>query len=150
MVKFARADIFKATHNLILVTTNSYLRTDGALVMGRGAASGLALREPLLPFVFGKMIAKRCGHLGVYGLLINNHYGIFQVKRHYLEDASLDLIKLSAGLLAPMLAQMQEANPAFTVGMNYPGIGFGNLVKSQVEPLIASLPDSLTIYEKPA
>jgi hypothetical protein len=76
----------------LLVTTNSYVRRDGALVMGRGAARTAALHWPRLPYELGKRIE----HLGEYniGLLSQTNgkrlsLGAFQVKFNFADAADL-------------------------------------------------------------
>jgi len=148
MVKIVYADLFEAKHDLILVTADSFLRKDKSLLMGHGAAKELAEREPGTPRIFGNLIDKQCGHLGFYGLLLNNKYGIFQVKCHYLDDASLYIIGASIAKLHSFLVDMILVDPKFSVGMNYPGIGGGHLKEADVSPLLVILPNSLTIYKQ--
>lgn len=139
-------DIFQYRHPFtkILITTNSYVRKDGHLVMGRGAASRLKDLEPGMPARFGN----RIGHLEFYGILFDefSNYGILQVKRHFKDPAELELIKGSMTMLKVTAA----LNPHITYRVNYPGIGFGQLTESEVRPRIENnIPPNLFIHKIP-
>jgi hypothetical protein len=129
----------------LLVTTNSYIRRDGALVMGRGAARTAALRWPGLPYELGKRIE----HLSEYniGLLSQTNeprfsIGAFQVKFNFADAADLDLIARSANELAKLATERHD----WRFDMNYPGIGNGRLSLAAVDPLLESLPDNVHIW----
>lgn len=115
-------------YDLFLVTTNSYIRKNGSLVMGRGAAKQLADCSDAESF-FGKEIQKKCGNLGRYGVLIvpidglGFSLGIFQVKYHFKEKASLELIDYRSFMLEDIALRYKK------VCINYPGIGFGGITK---------------------
>lgn len=127
-----------------IVTTNSYIRRDGSLVMGRGAALEATKRIPGIDSEAGKLIP----HLGTYGFIIvrtpldyTAGFGLFQVKYKFDDPADLELIKYSADKLTSLATR--EKNCQFR--MNYPGIGFGHLTREVVEPLLSELPDNVTI-----
>lgn len=130
--------------DIYLVTTNSYIRKDGALVMGRGAAKQLATMFPNLPFELGKRIE----HLGEYnvGVLTQTNdsklsLGAFQVKYNFADAADLDLIGRSVDELHRLAV---EDGRVFHV--NFPGIGNGRLTYDSVLPLLASLPDNVCVW----
>ena len=128
-----------------VVTGNSFLRKDGALVMGRGAANQLCVQVPGINLLFGKEIKRICGHLGKYGLIMLNYpydYGIFQVKYHFKDKADLNLISYSVEKLRSWCWVYQSIN----IHMNYPGIGNGRLSAEEVKPIIDRLPDNVYIY----
>ena len=143
-------DVFNTTDNFI-VTTNSYLRSDNALVMGRGAAKQLANRVPMIPHGFGRHIKQICGDLGTYSVLIlpyrtgSKHYmglGAFQVKYHYNEDACIKLIAHATN----QLKHLAEIGNDERYDMNYPGIGNGRLSMDDVAPIIETLPDNVHVW----
>ncbi|MFW6042645.1 MAG: hypothetical protein ACOC9C_03095, partial [Chloroflexota bacterium] len=79
--------------DLFLITTNSTLKKNGALVMGRGIAQQARNRFPGLDLALGREIARRCGNRGEYGLLVSPRWpaaklGAFQVKTDYGRPAS--------------------------------------------------------------
>lgn len=76
MPQFQTGDIWTVypTTDLILITTNSTLRRDGKLVMGRGIARQARDRFPRLAKVLGQHISTHCGDQGTYGLLISSRW----------------------------------------------------------------------------
>lgn len=127
-----------------IVTTNSYIRREGSLVMGRGAALEATKRIPGIDREAGKIIP----HLGTYGLAIvrtptdyRAGFGLFQVKYMFSDPADLELIKYSADMLTTLATREKKCQ----FRMNYPGIGFGHLTREDVEPLLSELPDNVTI-----
>lgn len=140
---FASADLF-------LITTNSAIRKDGVLVMGRGIARQARERFPGLDAALGKQILNGCGNLGQYGLLVSPRWpaaklGAFQVKAHYSQPADLKLIRHSTAMLCAWCAAYPDAQ----VVLNYPGIGNGRLRRETILPIIAQLPEQVTIWEYP-
>lgn len=138
-----------AFSDLLLVTTNAYVKTNGKLVMGRGAAYQMTQRYPWTPLEFGRMVEfhARTHQNEPYGLLISTMrmkpaLGIFQVKRVYSDAADLGLIAYSVGLLT----EYANTHPTTAIAMNYPGIGNGRLRVADVEPLLKPLPDNVEIW----
>ena len=129
--------------DIYLVTTNSYIRKDGALVMGRGAAKQLAVMYPRLPYLLGDRIE----HLGEYnvGVLTDKSTGLslgaFQVKFNFADAADLDLIQRSADELHRLAV---EDGRVFHV--NFPGIGNGRLAYDDVLPIMEALPDNVCVW----
>lgn len=150
MPQFRIGNMFDDTNQLfttnILITTNSFIKKDGTLVMGRGAA--LEYKNKFSSFnvdkMWGDMIKEACGHLGMYGVIVEGRYGIFQVKRHFKDKADLDLIRYSIAWL--LIRAIEKPQEEFHV--NYPGIGFGRLRKEDVAPLLQVLPDNVFIWKK--
>lgn len=125
------------------ITTNSYIRNDGELVMGRGIAKVAKQTFEDLPKAFGEKI----DHLETYGLIPSNRNEIdkfvaFQVKTHFRNQADLDLIGKSAeGLL-----QMAEKYPDKRFDLNFPGIGNGGRKQDEVMPIIEDLPKNVHVW----
>ena len=147
-----------ATADLFLITTNATVTARGTLVMGRGIARQARDRFPGLAEALGQHILNICGGpsaslrtgLGEYGLLISPRWpaaklGAFQVKQHYSQPASLELIRRSAVTLCAWCA----AHPTATVAVNFPGIGNGRLRRADVLPIVTRLPEQVTIWEYP-
>jgi hypothetical protein len=138
------------TSDLFLITTNSTLKANGALVMGRGIARQARGRFPGLDQALGKEIGKTCGDQGVYHLLVSPRWprarlGCFQVKRHWAHPAAPALIQGSCAALT----RWAHAHPGRQICLNFPGIGNGRLPRTAVLPLLTSLPDTVTIWEYP-
>jgi hypothetical protein len=109
--------------DLFLVSTNSTIRQDGALVMGRGIARQAKERFPGLDVAMGRQIQALCGNQGIYGLLVSSRWpvaklGAFQVKRHYSQAASLELVRRSTAALCAWCADHPDAQ----VALNFPGV----------------------------
>ena len=134
-----------------VVTTNAFVKKTGELVMGRGAAFQATQRIP--------NIATECAdainaHSKSYGFLPVREatsalagFGIFQVKLNWWDDADLELIRISSGILLRAATE----NPEMKYRLNYPGIGNGNLDQADVEPVIAELvarPNVTVVYRK--
>lgn len=162
---------------MIVVSTNSTIKANGTLVMGRGAARQARDRIPGIDHECSRMIKRATrtvwahppphGEMaleayyqecemedqdsysgtGYYFQVVRepNRYrvgfGIFQVKEHFRQEASLELIRRSASVLADYARQ----HPDMAIRMNYPGIGYGGLTKQKVKPLLERLPDNITI-----
>ena len=150
---FKTGNMWTAYENadLYLITTNSTLKKGThALVMGRGIARQARDRFPGLDAALGKQILSTCGNQGQYGLLVSPRWpkarlGAFQVKRHYSQPASLELIRHSTTALCTWCVE----HPNTLVHLNFPGIGNGRLRREDVLPIIAQLPDQVTIWEFP-
>ena len=146
-MKLSQGDMWSAFEqaDLFLVTTNSVLNRHGALVMGAGIARQAVERFPGLDAALGSVV-RQAGD--TYGLLVSPRWpeaklGAFQTKIHWREGSSLELIAFSTGKL---LAWCRE-QPAAQVHLNLPGVGLGGLSREQVLPVLASLPDSVTVWE---
>jgi hypothetical protein len=136
-----------------IVTTNGYIRKDGALVMGRGAALEATKRIPGIEYQCGDKI-QDFGYLTDngyrYGFLVVRlmndlpRFGIFQVKYHFKDNADLNLILHSV----TMLKVAAEAWNDIQFRMNFPGIGWGHLKREDVLPLLQGLPNNVTICYK--
>ena len=133
--------IFGST-DYFIVTTNSYVRGNGQLVMGRGAAFQLKRHFPELPAVAGRVIL----HLGIYGMIWllrpREVIGLFQVKKHFKDNARIDLIVMATNILRAKARDCPEKR----FDMNFPGIGNGHLKESDVLPIIEVLPDNVHIW----
>lgn len=150
MPRFCQGNMWSAYDqaDLFLITTNSTLKKNGALVMGRGIARQARDLFPGLDRTLGREIARRCGNQGEYGLLVSPRWpaaklGAFQVKGHYSGPASLELIQRSTAELCAWCTE----HPNARVELNFPGIGNGRLLKGDVLPIVGRLPDRVTIWE---
>jgi len=131
-----------AQYDYLLVTTNSFIKKDSTLVMGRGFAAQMRDTYPGLSNIFGQMIMKTCGHLGFYGVIFHGKFGAFQVKYHYMQPAEIDLVQRSTNMLYD-IAMRQSAK---LFGLNCPAIGNGKLQIDVIHPIIKNLPDNVHIW----
>ncbi len=133
--------------DLIVITTNSYVKHNGELVMGRGFAYEAKRRYPELPKLFGRKvqeIGSRYGFVvvGTRGKL----FGAFQVKYHFKYPASLELIRFST----EKLKTYAERKPEMTIFLNFPGIGNGKLrdEEKEIADIISVLPDNVVVWKR--
>lgn len=138
--------------DLFLITTNSYLRSCGRLTMGAGIAKQARERFRGIDKRMGAAVNQRCGHLGIYNTVISSRWpraklGLFQVKRHYRNDADLLLIARSVrSLKQQLLTCFEETGCTMEVHLNFPGIGHGGLEAEHVLPLLEDLPRHVHIW----
>lgn len=127
------------------ITANSFIKTNGCAVLGRGIAKEAITRHCDLPLMAGRHIKHACGHLGTYSCMANvfDKIGMFQVKYNWQDDADLDLIKGSVDKLA---AALDHNSDITRVCLNFPGIGNGKLDYHDVLPIIQSLPDTVHVW----
>lgn len=162
MATYEKGDMWEmwGRTSLFLITTNSTINW-GGLVMGRGIAKEAVARLQGIRLMASNLINDPSGnnHKPNYGLLTfdyrfdqriaNQHIGLFQVKNHFKEKASISLIKLSTAKLFWWILNngMVENPTGFRVDLNFPGIGNGALTKAEVKPIMDMLPDCIHIWE---
>jgi hypothetical protein len=133
---------------LFVITTNSVIKNNKALVMGAGIAKQTRDRFPGIDKAIGQRILQICKAGGIYGLIVSDRWpagkiAAFQTKTNYSDPASLSLIKQST----EMLAEWCRNNPNQQVHINFPGIGNGGLHRTTVLPIIQTLPNNVTVWE---
>jgi hypothetical protein len=158
--------MFESRAELVLVTTNAMVRSNGSLVMGRGAAKELVDRFPRIDRDFGSilrmssLVGKTYGVMilgknfslrvlddpGHPGSIFHCKFGVFQVKYHWKDKASLNLIHNSVERLCELIDGNSAHN--YRISLNFPGIENGKLTREQVMPYIEKLPDNVTVWEK--
>lgn len=134
--------------NVILVTTNSMKRRDGAVVMGRGAALEATRRWGDFAYLLGTQIDAG----SVYGVRILKprlhlfpfSMGAFQVKIHWRDEAQIWIIRYSAAKLDDIASAYSDS----IFAVNFPGIGNGRLPRESVLPHLQRLPDNVEVWER--
>lgn len=146
MPRFKKGDMWSAfdSADLFLITTNSTIKRDGSLVMGRGIAKQARDRFKGLDFALGQRIK----NLSTYGLLISENWpesklGAFQTKWHSNLPSNPALVGYSIGKLEQFIAD----NSVMNVHLNFPGIGYGGLDKELLLRTLAVLPNNVYIWE---
>ena len=137
-------DYSKESADVLIFTGNSYIKQDGALVMGRGAAKEVKTLFPEVQYKLGKKIP----HLGKYLYLeipVNSkNIGILQVKYHFKDTANLNLVKES------IQAFSNQLDPNKIYKMNFPAIGNGKMYKYKnlILSYLNRLPDNVFVYSE--
>jgi hypothetical protein len=147
-IKHVRKDIWADWDSVdhFIVTTNAIIKRNGGLVMGAGLAKQVRDKWRGVDIAFANAI-KGTGQPEYYGCLVGSKLGLFQVKVHFKDKASLKLISNSAR----DLAYIAEANPNKVYALNFPGIGNGKLDFAEVNDCIkVILPDNVWVYTKPS
>ena len=129
-------------YNYVLCTTNSYIKKDGSLVMGRGFAKDIKLTYAGIDIHFGNLITNYCKHLGTYGILFYGSVGAFQVKFDFKATAQLSLVEYST----QRLCEIAHKHSEYWFGLNYPAVGNGKLSIEVIKPIIETLPDNVHIW----
>lgn len=130
---------------MLLCTTNQCLTHEKKLVMGKGAALAFKYAFSGCDKNFGLLISQTKMPYGVlfYALQHDLIIGIFQVKTHWADSATLPLITASVSVLDRLA---REHWKDCEVRLNFPGIGNGGLATKDVKPLLLSLPDNVTLW----
>lgn len=134
-------DIYEEA-DCFVFTGNSFVKTNGCLVMGRGMARQVLDKFPGIDRRICSKILDECCHLGTYGFVFDEKIGVFQVKYHFKEKADVRLIRYSVKCLVAYTSKYPDKQ----IHMNYPGIGNGGLPKCVVKPLIVCLPDNVHVW----
>ena len=161
MTTYNKGDMWSAWDRaaLFLITTNSYVKRNGSLVMGRGIARQARDRFSGVDMECGRVIEglardrNELHHLPyfTYGLLtpfigtgrVYEKLGLFQVKHHWREKALPQLIRVAVEDLMD-LTYTYELDE---IHLNFPGIGNGGLSRDVVKPIVDVLPDNVHIWE---
>ena len=139
--------------DLFCITTNSTVKKNGALVMGKGIAKEARDKFPGIDQYFGtkiQLLGRTDKH---YYLITNPNWAVFkpakiaafQVKYHYSSRADIDLIIMST---IKLLAFLSEQRGTVSVALNFPGIGNGRLPMCRVYNIVKYLPDTVSIWTK--
>lgn len=154
MPNFMRGDLFSMAGPgvVIVVTTNGIIKSNGDLVMGRGAAGELARLCPRAPHVLGTAIRlahPKTGDFYLYGCVVvpnpdnpTRSWGAFQTKGHYRDPSTLEMVEYGVYRLDKLASQTKTQ-----YHVNFPGIGLGGLKREDVLPRLARLPGNVTIWE---
>ena len=125
------------------ITTNAFIKRNGALVMGAGIAKQVRDSYPGIDVVIGRAVRHWADRDNVYGFIeAMEGLGLFQVKNFFKDNADLNLIKLSTS----QMNVHARSNPGKSYALNFPGIGNGKLKYDDVKPIIDVLPENVHIW----
>lgn len=135
-----RGNLFKCigSADVICITTNGVIKSNGEAVMGRGCALTAKQRYSKLPIILGSSIHVHGNHASYLITDENTEIWSFPVKHKWFEEADLQLIKRSS------IEMMNVANnhPLWSsIVIPRPGCGNGKLSYSDVEPILQSILD---------
>lgn len=116
---------------IYVITTNGYVRNDGAAVMGRGTALRAANLQPALPRILGDLLLS----YGNRPYILPGGFVTLPVKHKWDEKADLDLINTSLDLMVDLLSVYVQG-PGRRLFLPRPGCGNGQLSWEAVKPLV--------------
>lgn len=77
-------------------------------------------------------------------------FGAFQSKFHFANPSTVELIQYSVQCLKKwankQFRMVSKKMEMLEFALNFPGIGEGGLTRSAIEPLLAVLPDNITVF----
>ena len=120
-----------------VITTNGFIRKDGACVMGRGCALEAKNKFPGIEHVLGAKIKAYGNHVFFLGEGLYS----FPVKHNWYEKADIDLIRKSAEELAMCVSDGFEDVKEPVVVLPRPGCGNGQLKWYEVKPILEPILD---------
>lgn len=120
--------------NLVLVTTNNVIKSNGSLVMGKGIAREACIKFPGIDKVFGNMV-RTIGE--EYGILIADPYaalpiGALQTKYGWMYPSPAALVVSSLYKLRAWMAKHKEV----VVHIPLPGSGLGGISVPEATSLV--------------
>lgn len=122
--------------DLICITTNGYVKRNGACVMGRGCAHEAKVRFPRVEFKLGTYLKRYGNRPFLLDIKLWPHLASFPVKHEWWMRADYHLIAQSAVLLVDMV----ERRGYEQVVIPRPGCGNGGLnwhdVKKILDPVL--------------
>ncbi len=143
MPTYRTGEMFDA-QGIHIVTANSFIGGDGALVMSVGAGLAMKMRYPETPKIFGMMIKNYCGHGGKYGLLFCGNKGILQTRRE--AEGVMDSELITYGL--KILYAVSEGNREMVFHLNHPGVSLNKVSITEIDNLLKRLPENVNIWDK--
>ena len=142
MPRFKTGAMVKAP-GIKIVNASSFLTSEEKLYMGCGFARDLKIKIPGIDKIFGGMVLDNGGHLGRYGLLIYEKYGILQTRHCFNGSPNLDLIRFGITRL-----KMFAEETGYISNLEYPGIRGTEFGKEKVDPILGDLPKNVYVWEK--
>lgn len=130
--------------DIVCVTTNGIVKSNGELVMGAGCALSFKKAFPTLPKTLGEKVKEKGNRPLVGGKSEGTYIVSFPTKEHYSSKSDLALIIKSAS----MLVEIANFYKATSIYIPSPGTGLGGLSKEEVYSKLSDiLDDRFTILE---
>ena len=137
-MKEARGDLWDYPADVVVITTNGTIKSNGACVMGRGCALEATKLFPGIARALGRQIAEHGNHAGRIPMYnIGRKLVSFPVKHAWYEKASIELIERSAR----ELVELADLWKGCSFVMPRPGCGNGHLDWADVRPVIEPILD---------
>jgi len=136
---YTKAEVY----DYLCFTSNSTLKSNNNLVMGKGNALAMSNLYPKLSKELGKEIA----NLSEYNIMVSKKYKAIaiQTKDDWMNDSTLEMVERSI----EAIFKFAKENPKKKIGMPIPGISNGGLSIFEVIPLLLNKPDNIDIWRLP-
>lgn len=122
-------DLWLNTSQFKCITTNSVIKANGHLVMGRGIALEASIKYPKLSFELGCLVK----HYGNNPFIMFNYNIIsFPTKHHWKDNSDINLIERSAKIISAF-AKIYDIK---SISLPRPGCGNGHLRWGDVAPIL--------------
>jgi len=146
-MKEIKGNLFDQKVDVVCITTNGSVKTDGRAVMGRGCAKQAAELFPELPLILGEKLQTFGNYLHYLKYYEDRGYTIcsFPVKKYWTDiQADLKLIEQSCKDL------VESTMPEVSVALVRPGCGCGaRNWEKEVKPLLEKYLDNRFIIVSP-
>lgn len=123
------SNIWDSTSQFKCITTNSVIKANAHLIMGKGIALEASVKYPNLSFELGRLVK----HYGNNPFIMFN-YGLisFPTKHHWKDNSDINLIERSAKIISAF-AKIYDIK---SISLPRPGCGNGNLKWGDVAPIL--------------
>lgn len=127
--------------SVLFITTNGFVKKNGAAVMGRGIAAEMKRRYPGIEYKLGNLLqyGNKVHTLNYSSEPQERFIMSFPVKHNWFENADIELIKQSCQEVMNLLDGHAFKNDKFLLPR--PGCGNGHLNWEDVKPIIEPLLD---------
>lgn len=129
-------DLWIVEADVVVITTNGFIKKNGHAVMGRGVAKQALDRWPEISKILGDLLRDNGNHIGIAHLGLVHTGGrtiiFFPVKHNWFEKADLALITRSTR----ELVKLADRTGLHDVALPRPGCGNGKLNWEYVKPIL--------------
>ncbi len=128
-------NIWQTSCEVIVITTNGVVKSNGELVMGKGIAKDAKWKYPSLPKIWGNYVSKYGNGVYSYKTSINTTLFSLPTKHHWRDKSDIKLIVKS---IKQLIVETEDFNH---IAIPRPGCSNGGLnweidVKPVIEPLL--------------
>lgn len=140
-------NLWEQPADMVVITTNGFLKLNGALVMGRGCAREARDSFPGLDLELGAWVRQHGNVPGIFEprdrLGIPHLLATLPVKHHFRDMADMALIRKSVSILINLVHHHPRFwnNQVRRIVMPRPGCGNGGLPWYRVRPMLRRLLD---------
>jgi hypothetical protein len=140
MAFFNEGDMY-ACAGTIMFGAGSTLTPDGELVMKERIKQRINISHLRLDRTFGRIIQHTCGDMGLYGVIFQGQYGIFQMG-YRPNELDRYLFRFSMSKVFEEVKMM----PFETYHIDLSSIGNGNGDVAALLPTLVMLPDNVRLW----